>query len=165
MKSSNMSKLLLILLSVAGMFFLGCGRSNKPPGLPKLYQCTLTFTQEGAPLANATVLLVNQEKDEWTVAGNTNESGVAKLVTHGKFSGAPAGQYKIVLRKDFIEGESSSDEYTSVKERKIYSLIELNYIKPDTTPLTVTLEKKSNNQKFDVGKSARILVDTIRPGT
>ncbi|MGL4594789.1 MAG: carboxypeptidase-like regulatory domain-containing protein [Thermoguttaceae bacterium] len=143
----------------------GCKRSNRPDGLPPLYPCSVVIKQDDKPLPGATVLFINQENDEWTVSGTTNTTGTADISTQGQFPGAPLGVYKIIVRANLSEGGRSANEYSHTPETKIYSLVELNYTKPETTTLKLTVEKKQNHASFDLGSPVRILVDTIKPGT
>jgi hypothetical protein len=60
--------------------------------------------------------------------------------------------------------KTKGDDYNAgISE--IFSLIEVNYIKAETSPCSVEVKKGRNELKFDLGKKVRILVDKITPGT
>ena len=94
---------LVVSLGVLSLL-LGCSSENRPPGMPKLYPASILITQEGQPLEGASVILVCvDESIRWLVSGQTNRDGVARLVTHGQFSGAPAGKFKVCVTKHYHE--------------------------------------------------------------
>lgn len=158
-RSYRLSCVLFLALTM-----VGCFRSNRPEGLPKLYPCSITVTQDGQPLAGASIQLVDDAIDRWPVTGLTNSSGTASLVTYGKFPGAPAGEYRVIVKKSNVKVLSVGDEHTS-GSREIYSLVAIEYTKGDATPLKIRVEKGRNRQDFDIGQEVRILVDKIRPGS
>ena len=105
----------------------GCG-PRPPQGFPKLYQCKITVTKEGKPLANASVILQDESPSgAYASGGKTNASGVAVIrTTQGNYSatGAPEGKYKILLNKPVdIEGKLSDAEVNKMAthERLQYS--------------------------------------------
>ena len=78
----------------------GCGGEQLPPGIPKLYNATLTVMQDGKPLAGADIIMLNIDPSvNWPAGGITNQNGVAKLRTLGRYDGAPAGRYKVAVNK------------------------------------------------------------------
>ena len=50
----------IVLLTL--LCFAGCTSQKLPDGMPKLYPVTMTVTQEGKPLADASVMLANAAK-------------------------------------------------------------------------------------------------------
>ena len=88
---------------------LGCG-PGAPQGFPKLYQCKITVTKDGKPLADASVILQPESPaGAYASGGKTNASGIATIrTTQGNYSaaGVPEGKHKIVLNKPVdIEGK------------------------------------------------------------
>ncbi|MFG0262836.1 MAG: carboxypeptidase regulatory-like domain-containing protein, partial [Novipirellula sp. JB048] len=75
--------------------------------MPELYPATVTITQEGDGLADATVTLYPEDPAlrRWAVGGVTDENGTATLRTHVKFPGAPAGRFKVMVNKTVTEGD------------------------------------------------------------
>ena len=72
----------------------GCGPKT-PDGMPPLQPTTLTVTQEGSPVADATITLKSIDgSNNFTSGGTTGANGVATLVTHGQYKGVPVGKYK-----------------------------------------------------------------------
>jgi len=146
----------------------GCSGTPRPDGLPKLYPCTITITQEGKPLEGVSVSLYDPAiTDRWAVGGQTNASGVATIHTHGQFLGTPAGRFKVVLTKTVTESDSvaSDIEWASPKVRgdtRFYSLVGKEYINYETTPLEIVIDGKKRNESFDIGSVERILIQTFR---
>ncbi len=95
-----------LALILAAFVFNGCSKENRPDDLPKLYPVTLTFTLDGRPLDNALVNLVTEDKtiSKWTVGSVTDAEGKAIIVTHGQFRGAPAGKFKVCVKKTELSG-------------------------------------------------------------
>ena len=155
---------LLLLVST-----FGCHSGRVPPqGMPKLYPCAINITQEDEPLAGAIVKLYPQgDTFHWTVTGKTDETGTAVIYTDGYFKGAPAGEYKITVDKC----ETVSPPLPVVlptntvaleklynwqeAETKNYCLVEPVYGKTDSTPLSISVDKKKTEASFDVGKKYR----------
>jgi hypothetical protein len=80
---SSLKRLLLMmmLLLLTILFINGCGNERKrPEGMPHLYRCTLRFTQEGIPFADAVVSLHSVSQPfSWTIGGRTDENGTAEI--------------------------------------------------------------------------------------
>jgi hypothetical protein len=148
-----MKKLVTILLLCFAV--TGCGE-HKPDGLPELVPCKIIVTQDGKPLADAAVTLVNDDTSlsRWLVGGRTNSSGVCNVRTHGKYNGAPIGSFKILVTKEESEiiKEKTAD---SEEERKLFDLVDTKYKTVLTTDLTFEVPKSGASQTFDVGKAVR----------
>ena len=162
-------KKIIILLSL--VTFFGCAKQSVPDGLPKLVPVTLTITQEGTPLADAIVSLVDPSGSiQFTVGGTTDTKGSVVLHTHGKYKGAPLGKFKIRVVKTETdqlpphlqtapnmrspEFEAYSREIEKLPPQKTYTLIEKRYTNLDTTPLEVEITGTLTTT-FDVGKAVR----------
>ena len=163
------------LFCTAGLLFIvsmsGCSKDRAlPPGMPKLYPCTLKITQEGEPLVSAIVKLHSQgEPIAWTVSGKTDETGTVIIFTDGYFKGAPAGEYKITVDKlesvappmpavlPTGEAELQALYNKQEAETKEYRLVEPVYCKVDSSPLSISIDKKKTEASFDVGKKYREL--------
>ena len=153
------------ILSVSVLLlFGGCQPSKRPDGLPPLYPCTVTITQNGTPAADVSVRFISKETSKWPVTGITDASGKAVMVTYGQFKGAPLGEYTVVVSKTESESVTAASEYSS-GITKIFSLIAVEHRQPETSQLQMTVQKGNNTETFDVGKPVRVLVDMIRPGT
>jgi len=156
-----------------GLFLLaGCGSSTpRPAGFPDTVSCVITITQEGSPLAGASVSLIPADgAKDWLFGATTDTSGNAKIFTYGTAEGAPRGKYKVVVTK--TESESSKftmpDEsdtvalaqyYRNIENERLnsYTLIEPVYTNADTTPLELEITGKTT-ETFDVGKKVRNLI-------
>jgi len=162
-----MKKLFLILFFVA---FVSCTQQSTPDGLPKLVPVTLTITQEGVPLADAMVSLIDPNVP-FMVGGTTDADGHVVLHTHGQYKGAPLGKFKVRVVKtdtdqrshgpppDLRGPELDSWHKENAKNAnqpppKTYSLVEKQYTDPNTTPLELDITGPLT-QTLDVGKAIR----------
>lgn len=156
-------------LSTAAFFAVGCAEPPKPNGMPELYPCVVKLTQEGEPLADASILCLSDDPKliRWAVTGRADANGVAKIFTMGKFEGAPVGEFAVVVSKnadatadaDGSDGSSGSDDLgasgTTASE-PVVSLVSLELTEKATTPLRMTVEAKSNEFEFDCGAKVEI---------
>jgi hypothetical protein len=133
---------LIFLVLVAG-----CAREQRPEGIPTLYPCNITITQDGKPLAGAMVTLYTESSEDrrWSPGGTTDSQGVIQIKVLGKYLGAPAGTYKVTVAKHEIENVDSNSYYH-------VSLVETQYIKVKDTPLKIEVTPQGVTQTFDVGK-------------
>jgi len=108
---------------LATLFCFGCGGEKLPPGMPKLYPATITVTQDGQPLAGAEVILLNTDPStSWSAGGMTDQNGVIKLRTLGRYDGAPAGKYRVAVEKIERPNITLPEEMpTDPEERKEYN--------------------------------------------
>ena len=128
------------------LLFTGCDRQKLPPGIPKLYPVTITVMQDGEPLAEAELVIVNTDPStNWSAGGTTDKNGIVKLRTMGQYNGAPLGKYKVGVRKMEIPDITLPAERPSDPEgSKEYSRLvkEIN----DNTFILV-------EEKFSIGQS------------
>lgn len=176
--------MLLAFVFISLLFVFGCNRgARKPDGLPKLYPVTIRLEQEGRPLAGAEVVLRSEVSGNWSCGGNTDQSGVVKIHTHGQFSGAPAGRHKIIVTKtkflapkgsvDFSQAKSlgelrEMEEEAARNQSKtdfgatVYH-VERKYSDPETTPLEIEVASGKNSFKLDVGPVVEIVKKHTTP--
>ena len=136
----------VILLAV--LCFSGCAPSL-PEGMPPIYPCSITLTQEGVPLEGASAALIPEDTTlTFVFAGATTSDGSVEMYSHGKHRGVPAGKYKLIVTKNDHE----------IQNEKIWdvSLVDVKYTKPDTSPLQVEIADKKNKFTFELGKAVRI---------
>jgi hypothetical protein len=151
-------KLCVVSAAVTAVF--GCAKEERPDGLPDLFPCILTFTQEGKPLAGATVEVVGVDSSQWSAGGMTDGAGRVELVTYGKFKGVRAGRHKVVVNKHESEASTSDVEMEAgivlSGQPKIFSVVEQQYTTSETTPWEVEISSGGNNdQTFECGKAVR----------
>jgi len=158
---------LLFLLVCIFVLPTGCGRGElpHPPGMPKIYPTTLTITQDGKPLANATVGLfaIDGENATWTPSGVTDANGKAIMLTRGQFRGAAVGKYKVTVAvTEYVDGTVINEQGEIIGPEmptKIFTLVEMKYRKSTTTPLELEVTTKGvSDATFDVGKAVRVLM-------
>jgi hypothetical protein len=152
---------IIILLPV----FSGCSRETFPPNLPKLYPATITVVQDGQPLNGASVVVINEDyaSSPWAAGGVTNEQGQVRLRTEGKYSGAPAGKYKVTVTKiDVPEIELPEDSESLEYKKKAkeiqdntFYLVEDKFTKLDTTPLRIEITPSAKSFELDVSPTVR----------
>ena len=97
--------------------FWGCGGEQLPPGMPRLYPATLTVTQDGKPLEGASIILTNVDPSvSWSAGGATDQNGVLRLRTMGRYDGVPAGTYRVAVSKIESPNLTLPDEMPSDPE-------------------------------------------------
>ena len=157
MRCSSMSPKLLC-------FFLGCAlllvasgcREEYPEGMPKLSKVSLTFMQEGKPLSEATVTLFTEDPSfQWAVGGTTDHNGVVVLKTHGTYTGAPEGRYKIGVRKFLREGELQTMANPGAPPPKDYNLVAPQYGHQNETPLSIEIKPGGKYEPYDLGPAVK----------
>lgn len=150
----------------------GCGEPL-PEGMPELYPTTITITQDGEKLAGATVSLFPEDPalTRWPVGGITDDNGTATLVTYGKYQGAPAGKYKVMVNKTVSEGDpipeppaqdaspaerAAYDRAIKTGSYEIFQVVAEEYRTANKTPLTVDIAANGENAfPLDIGASVK----------
>lgn len=168
-RTANLPVLVLGLMVIAAC---GCGE-QRPEGFPALYSATITITQDGANLAGATVALFPEDTalSRWPVGGVTDENGKTRLVTYGKFEGAPAGKFKVIVNKTVSEGDpipKAPGQYASAEERaaydraiktgsyELFQVVAEEYRTADKTPLSLEIAPGGENAVvLDVGAAVK----------
>ncbi|MDR2761433.1 MAG: hypothetical protein LBB88_02385 [Planctomycetaceae bacterium] len=139
------------------LFHIGCGQ-HLPDGMPPIYPCKITFTQEGKPVFNASVILhpVVQSDKYWAISSVSDVNGVTMLSTNGNYKGVPAGTYKVTVEKILPEAQGSKGYY-------LVDSIDIQYRSVDTTPIQVEVNtnKKQNVFSFDLGKETQTRVSQL----
>jgi hypothetical protein len=160
----------IILLSVLLLFSAGCGEKTLP-GMPKRYPATLTVIQDGHPLADAEVMLINVDPSiNWSGGGNTDKDGVVHLRTLGQYTGIPEGTYKVGVTKTeyptdiIVPAETPSgnkavmDEYNRLVKKyndNTFVVVEPKFA-IETSTLQVTISKKELHVTVDVSPAIRV---------
>ena len=163
-----------LILIVAMATFTGCqfGGEAPPKGWPKLVQASLQLTQDGAPLAGATVSLVDTSgSQQWLPSGLSDDSGTIALYTNGRYKGAPEGKYKVVVTKTETDPSKlgpapdiDDPKYGEYMEKMVserlntYTLIDRQFTDARSTPLEIEIKKGGPVQKLDVGSKVKIKI-------
>ncbi len=167
-----------LIVSFCAFFVLasiGCGK-KKPAGMPDLQPTTLTVTQGGAPLAEAVINFKAVDSSmTWTCGGITDSKGVATIVTHGQYKGAPEGKYKVSVMKTVGEGTPPPPSPIDEESARVYKeyidsgatyeefyVVDQQYATIETTPLEVEVVKGKNDLTVDVGEAVK---EPIRQST
>jgi hypothetical protein len=164
--------LLLIIPLLTVPLFNGCGNERvRPKGMPQLYRCTLFFTQDGVPLADAIISLHPiSQPFSWTIGGRTDETGTAEIFTDSYFKGVPEGDFKVVVHKSEIVTPKppevlpqNDDEISKIFDkinRNIheYSLVDVQFTDTKNSPLVLTVKKSKNNETFELGNKVRVKI-------
>ena len=131
---------------------LGCKDKSRPADLPDdMTPCEITITQEGTPLAGATVDLQYTTNVKYNTSGVTDDNGVAVMKTYG-YAGAQQGTAKVRVDKLVTEGASEAEEYGEAGNLgQDFHLVDAKYRSFDTTDLEITIGKENSKEKFDVG--------------
>ncbi|MDO5309860.1 MAG: hypothetical protein Q4G03_10290 [Planctomycetia bacterium] len=171
MKRIILSTLVLALMVAV----VGCGKPKKPDGLPDLQPVVLTVTQGTAPVANAVVILKATDSsatNNFTCGGTTDEKGVATIVTHGQYKGAPVGKYKVAVTCVVGEGTPPPPNPMDEESARVWKEYhdaglkweEFHTVNPElsnvnTTTLEIEVVKGKNNLAVDCGEPVHIPVD------
>jgi hypothetical protein len=164
-----------LAVSVCLTLLPGCqfGGEVLPEGLPKLVPASIQLVQDDAPLAGATVSLIDTAgSQQWYPGGLSNDSGTIVLYTNGRYKGAPEGKYKVVVTKTETDpsklGPAPSEtdpkygeymEKSANEKRDTYTLIDKKFGDAKTTTLEVEIKKGSSEvPKLDVGKKVKIKI-------
>lgn len=155
-----------IFVSLCGCFLLGlsavgCGSApDRPENMPPLLPVQVKLLQDGTPLAGASVRLVpNGASSSWYTGGTTNDQGIAEVHTHGKFSGAPAGKYKLVVTKfETPSATSSTLENLNQPTSKdaTYDLVDPKFGNPSKTTLELEVTEGQADHEFDLGPAVHV---------
>ena len=98
---------------------------------------------------------------QWSISGTTDASGVATIHTHADFVGAPAGKYKVVVRKVELVPTNKNDEY-GAPIMDSYNLIAEEFNNAGKTPHSVEVGSSPVKETFKVVK-IRTKVDAGTP--
>lgn len=150
-----MKKTLLVFpLLLCFTLIVGCGGPKRPPGMPALVSCVLTIQYEdGSPVDKAIVSLAPEDASlqQWSISGTTDASGVVTIRTNGDFAGAPAGKYKVVVRKSEVAPTGEKDEYGDPITAS-RSMVAEEFSNSGKTPLSLEVGTTSVKKTFDVKK-------------
>jgi hypothetical protein len=81
------------------------------------------------------------------------------MVTYGQFLGAVEGEYSVTVIK--LERETF-DRERPPKQIKVFTLTDVQYTNPKTTPLKINVSGKTA-QTFDVGKTGKNMLRLESP--
>ena len=161
MKFSTIGLLLFTFVCLSG-----CGGEKRPDGMPPLYSAVcVKVVQDGKPLEDAIVSLRPDEKGfTWGIGGRTDAQGVAQLWTHGKYKGAPAGTFKVVVTKEVKDGEKELTEALTRNDEKAaaaikvqcFSFVEDKFSSESQTPVKLEITPSSKTLEVDVSPAVKI---------
>jgi len=165
LKYHSLFALTLLLPIVAG-----CAGEQRLPGMPPLHPVFITVEQDGNPLAGATVTLLGNDEvtRQWPAGGVTDTNGVAQMRTSGRFEGAAAGQFRVMVDKterpiNPYEAHTESDSphfQDFLREQRIVEANTFIVIDPrfssNDTPLTIEVVRGQRNYSVDVSPAVRI---------
>lgn len=130
-------------VSLAGLCLavLGCSGDDRPTGLPDLAPVKIIIVQGGTPLEGASVQLIPVESsNKWVSGGSTNALGEATIMTHGRYEGAPAGKYKVIVDKITTDGPAVPvDDPSGSPPATSFRLVDATFNSPETTTAELTV--------------------------
>lgn len=139
-----------LIISACLLGFVGCAESNRPADLPPLTPCTLTVTQGGTPLSDA--MLIFHRSDEttdknWIFMGTTDSAGVCVPAAIGQYPGLLPGQYRVTVRKVWMEPRDDLSEAIAEKLPAALEvlLVDAKYTDAAKTPLAIEVKAKEKN--------------------
>ncbi len=172
-----------ITLLTTSFSVIGCG-PKKPDGLPELHPTTLTLTQDGAPLTDATVILNSQALGTWSCGGTSDADGVVVLRTHGQYDGAPLGKHKVLVVKTASQGGETPEtppqgefDITAYRQAEAERMANqnsrdygemINYVEERfgnalETPLEIEVVDGKNRFELDCGPAIEEAVENASP--
>ncbi|MDR1385175.1 MAG: hypothetical protein LBJ67_15195 [Planctomycetaceae bacterium] len=168
----SLKRLFLIMPLLIVIFFGGCGdERRRPKGMPKLYRCTLSFTQKGIPLTDALISLYPVSQSfAWTISGRTDKTGTAEIFTDSYFKGMPEGDFKVVVYKSEVvtpappnvlpQNDNEIEKIFDNINRNTheFSHVDLQFTDVKKTPLTLTVKKQKINETFELGEKVRVKI-------
>ena len=158
MKNNQIFRLSSAVLLCLAFSICGCDKTPKPDGLPDLSPLTIAVTQDGSPLAEASVCL-NPVSGTWNAIGKTDATGKVALYTQGRYVGVAEGTYKVTVVKDDTDSSGTPSEASNdpnvFAPAQAFSLVEIQYRDIETTPLTLQVSKGQKTATVDVGKAVR----------
>lgn len=136
------SRLLLTLSLIASALLCGCGKATPQ----KTYRVGGDLLVKGQPAAGARLTLQPAAAPDlklWPMGFPTaivQPDGKFWFTCYSANDGAPEGEYKLLVT--WVEGDEipSDDQTAPAKPNRV----DAKYAKPETTPLSVTVEKKTN---------------------
>ncbi|MDO5553150.1 MAG: hypothetical protein Q4G68_05265 [Planctomycetia bacterium] len=148
----------LVIIALIG--FTGCKKKG-PDDMPKLYPCTITVTMGNSPVDNALIYLSpkSETQQKWYASGFTDAGGVCSVKTISEYKGAAEGEYTVIITKEIVDPEWKADPNNLTPPVNV-SAIPLQYSDAKETPLSVTVQKETNNfnlelEPFKSGSYAR----------
>ena len=161
-----------ILMTSACLILNGCGGSDLPPDMPKIYPTTITITQDDRPLEGASVVLVPMDpSNTWHAGATTDAAGNAVMLTHTQYNGVVPGKYFVIVSKfepTRAEGVAMPDPETDPEGYARYmdaaarssvggghDLVDPKFAKASPN-VTIEVTEGPNTQTIDVGKAVRV---------
>ena len=138
----------------------GCSR-GVPKGFPSLHPCVITVSQDGTPLAEASVLLKPLQESAMSASGITDEKGVAVMKVQATFDGVPEGKYKVMIVKQTRErnpgvkdGELHELAPTELREKEyiVTDFVNPKFGNSTQTPFEIQIQPGKNEHTFEVTK-------------
>ena len=99
---------------------------------------------------------------EWSISGTTDASGVATIHTNGDFAGAPAGKYKVVVRKSEVVPTGKNDEYGDPITGS-RSLVAEEFSNSGKTPLSLEVGSSPVKMTLQVEKGNSVNPVSLEP--
>ena len=164
---------ILCAVAVLASASLGCGQ-KRPAGMPPLEPVQITITQGSTPLSNAVLSLkaLDASSGNFTCGGTTDEKGVATIVTHGQYKGAPVGKYKVSVTCTVGEGTPPPPSPIDEESARVWQeyqdsgatyeefyVVDPKFAIFETTTLEVEVVAGKNAFTLDCGEPVRLPVD------
>ena len=89
---------------------------------------------------------------QWSISGTTDASGVTAISTNGEFVGAPAGKYKVVVRKVELVPTGKTDTEVGEPIMETRPLIAEEFTNSGKTPLSLEVGSSSVRETLKVKK-------------
>ncbi|MDR3109319.1 MAG: hypothetical protein LBU65_06495 [Planctomycetaceae bacterium] len=154
-----------ILFIFVVVVMAGCGSEVKPEDFPDLISgASISVIQDGKPLEGAAISMIPFDSAlmRFPVTGITDASGIAKLSTYGKYTGCPAGKFKVVVKKrEYEASKTITAEGETFQGDPNAEIKYVDYVAPsfglsEKTTLEVEISADSASHTVDVGKAVKL---------
>jgi hypothetical protein len=125
--------LLALLCGLGG----GCGGSD---GRIETFPVKGQVLIKGRPVTNGSIVFTSTDPTATGAIGRLDQDGRFSLMTYEPDDGAPAGEYKVVVRA--FENLGTTDDASTVQPK---SLVPRQYTSLETTPLRKTITAQEVN--------------------
>lgn len=144
--------LLVLVASLGCCLASGLMGCSQKPDHPQTYPVAVTVTQNGQPLAGATVCFINSQRGISSGSGMSQEGGKVAVKTFEPGDGLMPGSYKVTIRKSESRSTPNPQDPAAppIKAETIWHVPQ-NYSSVSSTPFRADVTPNGKNEfTFDV---------------
>jgi hypothetical protein len=143
MSQTSLVRLRLLALAAALITVMGCGGGSYP------VRGKIVFEDDGSPITELEGQIISfDSNDEFkTARGELKADGTFTLTTPGQGEGVSPGKYKVSLTQPYQRPDRPAPKGKPV--------VATMYERPDTSPLEVVVEQKTNEMTIKLKRLVR----------